>query len=161
MNTSVDTASVVIAVFYVLSALLLFGVGIPQASAWVRLGGGFDGLQPFRLKTGLLSNAFGLFLVWRAVVYLDYALYDQQIMGVLGARWPIELVISALVLLASGYTTVLYVMVRTRADERAGSHAQADRMEATGLRALEYGRDTNARVQAEETRRHDAEDETP
>ncbi len=118
MNATVDTASVVIAVFYVLSALLLFRVGIPQTWAWVRLGVGFSKLQPFRLKTGLLSNSFGLFLIWRAVVYLDYAFYDQHIMGVLGARWPIELGISAMVLISSGYTAGLYIMTQARSAER-------------------------------------------
>ncbi len=117
MNSTVDTASVVIAVFYVLSAVLLMIVGVPQTWQWARYHGGFTGLQPFRLKTGLLSNSFALFLGWRALVYLDFALYDQHIMGVLGARWPIELAISVAVLVASGYTAGLYVMVQSRPDK--------------------------------------------
>lgn len=114
MSSQTDIASIMIAGLYLLSAVSLLTVGIPQAYIYARLGLGFFDLQVFRLKTGLLSISFALFLMWRAVVYTDYAFFDQRIMGTLGIRWPIEMLIASLVAIASLYTAGLYLYYRRR-----------------------------------------------
>lgn len=142
-----DDVSTLIAFIYGLSACALFVVGIPQGLAYMRHGWGFHDLQVFRLKTSLISNSFACFLLWRAVVYIDFAWYDQRIMGTLGGRWPIELAIGLAVLVAALYAAGLYLYyqrLRNPDDATRGAathlrQAQVDRMEAIGA-------DTNARL---------------
>ena len=110
------SAEAVIALFYAVSAVAVSSVGIPQTlSLWKRRHD-HDGLQRFRALWVLLMGALCMGTLYRAAVWVDLAVFDQWWMGPIAQRWPIEVAISWMVMLASLFAAGLYWV--TRKDQR-------------------------------------------
>lgn len=109
-------AEALVAGLYTFAAAAFSSVGIPQTiSLFRRLHSG-DGLNLFRLMWVIVLGALCLGLVYRAALWVDISVFDQQIMGPISQRWPFEVAISAVIAVAALYLAWLYW--RTRKDQR-------------------------------------------
>lgn len=111
-----ESAEGVIALLYAVSAVCVSSIGIPQTVSLYRRRNLKDGLQPFRFLWVLLMGALCVGMSYRALVWIDLALFDQRFMGPIAIRWPVEVVIAWLITAASIFSAALYW--RTRRDER-------------------------------------------
>lgn len=110
-----DSAENWIALLYAVSAVAVSSIGIPQTiSLFTRWRSG-DGLQLFRFLWVLLMGALCLGTTYRALVWVDIALFDQYYMGPIAERWPIEVGIAWTVMSASVFAAVLYWRTRSEA----------------------------------------------
>lgn len=107
-----DQAEGVIALLYAVSAVCLSSIGIPQTISLWRRRNVKDGLHPFRVMWVLLMGALCLAMGYRALVWIDLALFDQHYMGAIGVRWPVEVGIAWLITVASIFSTGLYWRTR-------------------------------------------------
>lgn len=106
------SAEAMIALFYAVSAVAVSSVGVPQTAALWRRRHEPDGLQRFRALWVLLMGSLCLGMVYRAAVWIDLAAFDQAWMGPIARRWPLEVAISWLVMLASLFAAGLYWVTR-------------------------------------------------
>lgn len=107
-----DLAEATIALLYAASAVCVSSIGIPQTlSMFLRWRSG-DGLQLFRFLWVLLMGALCLGTTYRAMVWVDLAVFDQAFMGPIAVRWPIEVGIAWLVFAASCFAAWLYWRTR-------------------------------------------------
>lgn len=107
-----DQAEGVVACLYLVSAICVSLVGIPQTISLWRRRHEHDGLQPFRLLWVLLMGSLCLGMTYRALVWIDLAVFDQAWMGPIARRWPAEVVIAWLITTASMFSAALYWRTR-------------------------------------------------
>lgn len=116
MGTMPGWAEAVIALLYTVATVGFSSVGVPQTiSLLVRLWSG-DGLNLFRLMWVVVLGSLCLGLIYRAAIWVDLAVFDQAWLGPLAQRWPLEVLIAALVAVGSLYLSWLYW--RTRKEHR-------------------------------------------
>lgn len=113
-------AEATIAVLYMVSAVAVSSIGIPQTLALVRRWQSGDGLNLFRFLWVLLMAALCLGTTYRALVWVDIAVFDQVVMGPIAQRWPLEVGISVIVTGASLFASWLYW--RTRGEGETHDH---------------------------------------
>lgn len=109
-------AETVIAVLYMVSAVAVSSIGIPQTMSLLRRWRSGDGLNLFRALWVLLMGALCLGTGYRALVWLDIAAFDQAYLGPIARRWPLEVGISLLVTSASLFAAWLYWRTRGEGD---------------------------------------------
>lgn len=115
MSDVADVAAALVSVLYVTSAITLCVVGLPQLLALLR--GQLRGwpYQDFRLMTAWVFLATAVALVWRGIVYADFAYADQLWLGTIQTRWPIEVAVAVFAQSGYGYAAGLYIRYRRRA----------------------------------------------
>jgi hypothetical protein len=105
----------IIAILYTVTAVFALLMGIPQTVKFVRLGirrfrfGYDDGNQWMRLFTVLVTmGLLGGVSTWRALLWIDFAFFGQQLLGAQGQRLPAEMVLATLFACTSVYAYGLY-----------------------------------------------------
>lgn len=101
-------ALTVTTLFWGISALAALFIAAPQAALLVRTAVRRDPLWWFRLKTTLLYGSLGLALARNVAIWADYTFFNQRYLGTIAQRWPADLVLSALVMLACVLAAVLF-----------------------------------------------------
>lgn len=105
-----------IALLYLVSACAVSSIGIPQTLALVRRWRSGDGLNLFRFLWVMLMGALCLGTTYRALVWIDLAVFDQVWHGPIARRWPVEVAIAWLVTGASLFAAWLYWHTRGEVD---------------------------------------------
>lgn len=101
-------AEAVIAALYLVSACAVSSIGIPQTLALLRCWRCGDGLNSFRFLWVLLMGAMCFGTTYRAMVWIDLAVFDQAFLGPISQRWPLEVAIAWVVTGASVFASWLY-----------------------------------------------------
>lgn len=109
-------AETLIALLYVVTAVCVSSIGIPQTISLFRRRRQQDGLQLFRVLWVLIMAALCVLAISRAALWLDIRLFDQAWLGTIAVRWRMEAAIAAIVAVSSVYSAALYW--RTRAEAR-------------------------------------------
>lgn len=112
-----NEAEAVIALLYIVSACAVSSIGIPQTWALFRRWRSGDGLNLFRFLWVLLMGALCLGTGYRALVWIDLAVFDQWFMGPIARRWPVEVGIAWVVTGASVFASWLYWRTRGEMDK--------------------------------------------
>ena len=107
-----DEAEATIALLYMVSAVAVSSIGIPQTLSLLRRWQSGDGLQLFRFLWVLVMGALCLGTTYRALVWIDLAVFDQAVMGPIARRWPVEVGIAWFVTGASLFSAWLYWRTR-------------------------------------------------
>jgi hypothetical protein len=106
---ALDDALALTTLCWGIAAIAALIIAVPQAILLIRTALHRDPLWWFRLKTTLLFGSLGTALTRNVAIWADYALFDQRYFGTISQRWPADLVLSALVMLACVLAAVLYV----------------------------------------------------
>lgn len=107
-----DEALTVITVFWGIAAVASLIIAVPQSILLVQTSHRRDKLWPFRLMSVLLFGSLGVAMGRNVAVWADLAFADQAYLGALATRWPLDLILAALIMLACVLAALLYVQVQ-------------------------------------------------
>jgi len=116
-----------------LAALMALSVAIPQLLLVPRLVWRHDPILPYTISTVLWTSAVGLACFWRFLVFIDLSYFDQEYMGTIDSRWPIEVLLAGYLVGAVGYATVLY-HIRVTYPNVKRWHASRQRVDPEGCK---------------------------
>lgn len=94
------------------AALAALMVAIPQSLLLVRMRNRQDRLWPFRVMSTLLFGSLGIAMGRNVLVWADLAYFDQRYMGPIARRWPLDMAIALLIMVACLWAALLYVRVQ-------------------------------------------------
>lgn len=97
---------------WVLAAVPSLLIAGDQAILMIRLLHRHDGLDLYRVRTALLFGVIGVALARSASIWADFRWFDQRYFGTIDDRWPMDLAISVVLLLAVLLSTCLYLRAR-------------------------------------------------
>lgn len=107
-----DDAITATTVFWGVAAIAALIIAVPQAWLLIRTSLHRDRLWRFRGMSTLLFGSLGLAMGRNVAVWADLAFFDQYYLGPIATRWPLDLVIAALITLACVLAAFLYIQTQ-------------------------------------------------
>ncbi len=100
------------ALIWAVAMAATLSIAVPQAILLVRMRKRRDRLSPFRIMSATLFGSLGVAMARNVAVWTDLAFFDQQYLGPIARRWPLDLVLALLVMAACIYAAGLYQRVQ-------------------------------------------------
>lgn len=108
-----DLALTLTTICWGVAALAALVIAVPQSFLLVRTAERRDVLWWFRLKTTLLFGSLGVALLRNVAIWADYVFFGQWYFGSITQRWPMDLALSVLIMLACLLAASLYIKVQS------------------------------------------------
>jgi hypothetical protein len=96
-----------------IAAVAALSIAVPQAVLLIRLRRLHDRLWPFRVMSALLFGSLGVAMGRNVLAWADLAYFDQRYLGPIARRWPLDLAVAMLIMLACVWAALLYVRVQS------------------------------------------------
>lgn len=109
LTTVPDDVAFWVVVAFAVGGLASLSVAVPITVVLYRLfRTGDDEYWPYTVKTFLWTSALGVVLLYRALVFFDYAYADQYYLGPIDHRWGFEAAFAVYLVIAPIYAASLY-----------------------------------------------------
>lgn len=94
---------------WALAAIPSLGIALAQAYLLVKMRRARDRLWQYRVMGTLLFGSLGVAMGRNVVVWADLAFFEQRLLGPIAVRWPLDLALAFLIMLACLWSGALYV----------------------------------------------------
>jgi hypothetical protein len=107
-----EGALILTTLFWAVAGFVATGIAVHQSVRLVRAVGHHDKHWWFRLMSVLVFGSLGVTKLRNVAIWTDYIWFDQQLMGTIQQRWPLDLALATLTMAACLLATVLYVQTQ-------------------------------------------------
>ena len=94
------------------AAIASLTIAVPQSVLLIRTSLNRDPLWWFRLKTTLLFGSLGIAMIRNVAVWADLAWFDQQYLGPIATRWPLDMALAFGICAACVLAAILYIQTQ-------------------------------------------------
>lgn len=107
-----NDALILTTLFWALAALAALAIAAHQSMRLARAAPAHDEHWWFRLMSVLVFGSLGVTKLRNVAVWSDYIWFDQGLFGSILQRWPLDLALAVLTMLACLLAAVLYVQTQ-------------------------------------------------